>query len=63
MHNTLEPTHAELMALWKVCTKFIDDQRVCCEEVCCEDRVYEEAPNLVADIANVVGYYEYPEDE
>lgn len=58
-----EPTHAELMALWKVCKDFIEKQHVSCEEACCEDRVYEEAPNLVADIGNVVGFHQYPEDE
>lgn len=57
------PTHAELMALWEVCKDFVEKTRVSCEEACCEDRVYEEAPNLVADIGNVVGFYQYPEDD
>jgi hypothetical protein len=59
----IEPTQAELVALWNVCKAFIEEQHVSCEEACCEDRVYEEAPNLVADIGGVVGFYEYPEDE
>jgi hypothetical protein len=59
----MNPTHAELMALWKVCKDFVEKQQVSCEECCCEDRVYEEAPNLVADIGNIVGFYQYPEDE
>lgn len=58
-----EPTFAEMRALWVVCKTFIETQQVSCEEACCEDRVYEEAPNLVADIGNIVGFYEYPEDE
>ena len=58
-----KPTHADLRALWNVCQDFVQAQRVSCPEACCEDRVYEEAPNLVEDIANIVGYYEYPEDD
>jgi hypothetical protein len=58
-----EPSQAELIKLWRVCQTFIQDQHVSCPEVCCEDRVYENAPDLVEDIANIVGYYEYPEDE
>ena len=44
-----------------IARKFIDDNRVSCEEACAEDRVYENAPNLVGDLAEVVGYYQYPD--
>lgn len=43
--------------------KFIEQNHVSCPEVCCEDRVYENAPNLVEELADIVGYYVYPEDE
>jgi hypothetical protein len=58
-----EPTHTELIALWNVCYNFVQDQHVSCPEACCEDRVYEHAPYLVEEIADIVGYYEYPEDD
>jgi hypothetical protein len=58
-----EPSQAELIALWRVCQNFIHDRHVSCPEACYNDRVYEYAPDLVEDIANIVGYYEYPEDE
>ena len=59
----MEPTHAELMALWNICKDFINDNHVSCPEATINDWVYENAPNLVEDIGNVVGYYVYPEDE
>jgi hypothetical protein len=58
-----EPSVKEMAALWTVCYNFIKDQHISCEETVCEDRVYENAPDLVHEIAEIVGYYEYPEDE
>ena len=58
-----EPSVKEMAKLWNVCYNFIKEQHISFEEVCCEDRVYENAPNLVHEIAEIVGYYEYPEDE
>ncbi len=43
--------------------KFLDDNRVSCPEATCEDRVYENAPELVEQLAELVGWYEYPEEE
>jgi hypothetical protein len=59
----MNPTNAELMALWNVCKNFIEAARISCEEATSNDWVYEEAPNLVCDIANVVGYYQYEDEE
>lgn len=42
--------------LWSVCEKFIRDNRVTCAEASAEDRVYENAPDLVERIADIVGY-------
>lgn len=58
-----EPTVKEMAKLWALCAKFIADNHISCEETVCEDRVYENAPNLAGDIAEIVGYYDYPEDE
>jgi hypothetical protein len=57
-----EPSVKEMAALWNVCYNFIKTQRIHTEAVC-EDRVYENAPNLIEDIAEIIGYFEYPEDE
>lgn len=46
-----------------IARKFIDDNRVSCPEACCEDRVYENAPELVEKLADVVGYYRYPDED
>lgn len=40
-----------------IARKFIDDNRVSCAEATINDRVYENAPELVEQLANVVGYY------
>lgn len=66
--NILEKLESSAMSslkdkLWDVCVKFINDQRIYCTESTIEDRVYENAPELVADIADIVGYYEDPEEE
>lgn len=45
-----------------IARKFIDDNRVSCAEATTNDRVYENAPELVEKLADVVGYYRYPED-
>jgi len=49
--------------LWEVAAKFIIDNKISCPEATAEDRVYENAPNLVFEIAEIVGYYEYEDDD
>lgn len=46
-------------ALWQACKKFIEDMKISCKEATVEDRVYINAPYLVEDICDIVGYYEY----
>ncbi len=58
-----EPSVKEMAALWHACVKFIGDNHVNCEESGYSDQVYENAPDLICDIAEIVGYYEYVEDE
>lgn len=53
------PTDGKLAAIAR---KFIDDHRVSCVEATANDRVYEHAPELVEQLAEVVGYYKHPED-
>lgn len=43
-------------------TSFIKENKVSCAEATVEDRVYENAPDLVEELANIVGYYEYPDE-
>jgi len=47
--------------LLKIAREFIDKHHVSCAEATGNDGVYEEAPLLVEALANVVGYYSYPE--
>ena len=60
----LEPTHAELMALWNVAVKFIKDQEIgCAETIYQTDWVIENAYEFVEDVCNVVGYLPYEDEE
>lgn len=54
--NTPHPLEA-------IARSFIDTHHVSCPEATANDKVYECAPELVEQLANVVGYYQYPEDQ
>lgn len=57
-----KPTVEEMEALWKVCTDFIDEQRIGCEEVIYQtDWVIENAYEFIERICDVVGYDEEEE--
>lgn len=59
-----EPTHAELLALWGVCMKFIEEQEIgCAETIYQTDWVIENAYEFVEDVCNVVGYLPYKDEE
>jgi len=59
-----EPTHAELMALWNVCSKFIKDQEIgCAETIYQTDWVIENAYEFIEKVCGVVGYLPYEEEE
>lgn len=49
--------------LFSLCRKFIDDNRISCPEATAEDRVYENAPDFVEEVAKLVGFYVYPDDD
>lgn len=51
------------LAAFAVARDFINKHHISCPEATGEDRVYENAPLLVEALADVVGYYEYPENE
>jgi len=42
---------------------FIVKNKITCAEATTDDSVYENAPELVEALAEIVGYYEWPEDE
>jgi hypothetical protein len=59
-----EPTHAELMALWNVCKKFVEDQEIGSPETVYQcDWVIENAYEFIADVCNVVGYKPYEDED
>lgn len=61
MINT-EPSVKEMAALWNVCAKFIEQQKIGCPETIYQmDRVIENAYEFIQDICDEVGYYE-PEE-
>lgn len=45
-----------------LCKKFVDDNKVSCPEATINDGVYENAPELVGQMAEIVGYFEWPQD-
>ena len=47
--------------IYKICKKFIDDNKISCPEMTYDDKVYVNAPDLIEDLANIIGYYENPE--
>lgn len=49
--------------LYDLCLKFIDKNDLTCAETTCEDRVYENAPEFVQRICEIVGYKEFEKDE
>jgi hypothetical protein len=50
--------------LWELCRKFIDDNKITCEETCFQsDRVIENSLDLVYQICEIVGYAEREEDD
>ena len=58
-----EPSVAEMVALWNVCVKFIEEYEIgCVEQIWQTDSVLIAAPELVESVCNVVGYKPY-EDE
>lgn len=46
-----------------VARDFIVTHEISCAEATAEDRVFVNAPVLVEQLAEIVGYYEYPEDD
>jgi len=55
---------ARLSKLEKVVAAFIEKQEVSCPEVIYQsDRVIENAYEFIEALVDIVGYYEYPEDE
>ena len=53
----------KLRVLEKIAVDFITKHTVSCDDSCIKDSVYEDAPELVGALAEVVGYYRYPGDD
>ncbi len=60
--TAVDAPEANEAKLTVIAREFIEANRVSCPEATAEDRVYENAPDLVEKLADVVGYYQYPED-
>ena len=60
----MEPTHAELIALWNACKYFVNEYEIgCVEQIWQTDSVIIAAPELVECVCEIVGYKEYEDDE
>lgn len=51
-------------ALWDIVTNYIDEHKISCGEAIAQnDDVITNAYTFIYDLCEVVGYYQYPEDE
>lgn len=58
-----EPTPEQLRALWDRVVEYVDAVELSCEEDFCQrDYPQEESQNLIPDIAEIVGFYEHPDE-
>ncbi len=56
------PTSKEKQ-LVELCKKFIEkNQIICAESIYQSDQILIAAPELVYDVCELLGYYEYPDD-
>ena len=56
-----EPSVKEMVALWNVCMKFIEAQKISCPETIYQtDWVIENAYEFIEEICEEVGYHEDP---
>jgi len=50
-------------ALFQLCKKFVDKHKIsCADAVHQSDRVQEDATNFIEDVCEIVGYWEWDED-
>jgi len=49
--------------LFELCQKFVNDNKInCAESVCQSDHVIENAYEFIEQVCDIVGYYEYEDD-
>lgn len=54
----------KLAGLWALCQKFVKDNSIICPETIYQaDKVYENAPEFVEAICDLVGYHKTEDDE
>jgi hypothetical protein len=57
-------TDEQKEALWEAVTRFIDEQRIECGEAIYQtDRVIQNAYEFIEELCDIVGYYEYTDEE
>ena len=61
---TEKPTVEQMEKLWNTCARFIRKLEIDhAENIYQSDETWEKAPDLVFDVCEIVGYYDYPENE
>ena len=53
----------KMIHVYAIVNIFIQEHQISCPEATIGDEIYENAPTLVEELANVVGYYKHPDDE
>lgn len=57
-------TDEQKEALWEAVTRFIDEQRISCAEAIAQnDDVITNAYEFIEELCEIVGYYEYDDEE
>jgi hypothetical protein len=60
----MTPTHEELMALWNLCSGFVEEHKVSCPETVYQvDSVSLACQEFVADVCKQVGFYGSEEEK
>ena len=57
-----EPSVKEMAVLWNICAKFVEDNKISCEETIAQT-IIENAYKLLKDICDEVGYCENEDEE
>ena len=59
-----EPSVKDMIALWKLCAKFVEDNNItCAETVYQSDRVIRNAYEFMHEVCKNVGFVDYEDED
>ena len=60
---TKEPTLEQMRSLWEHCVRFVEEEHVQKEGIYQQDNIILNAYEFIGGVCDVVGEYEYPDEE